>query len=81
MADINFSSYFYGDEAMHFTYFHIPCQLITHPRFKHLSTDAQFHTVKTGVLLPAGTCAAGKAPFCFEYWRLPMLWYKMICSL
>ncbi len=41
MADINFSSYFYGDEAMQFTYFRIPCQLITHPRFKHLSTDSK----------------------------------------
>ena len=41
MADINFSSYFYGDEAMQFTYFRIPCQLITHPRFKHLFTDSK----------------------------------------
>ena len=26
---------------MQFTYFRIPCQLITHPRFKHLSTDSK----------------------------------------
>ena len=41
MPDMKFSSYFYGDEAMRFTYFRIPCQLITHPRFKHLSTDSK----------------------------------------
>ena len=39
MPDMKLPSYFYGDEAMQFTYFRIPCQLITHPRFKHLSTD------------------------------------------
>ena len=41
MPDMKFSSYFYGDEAMQFTYFRIPCQFITHPRFKHLSTDSK----------------------------------------
>ena len=41
MPDMKFLSYFYGDEAMQFTYFRIPCQLITHPRFKHLSTDSK----------------------------------------
>ena len=41
MPDMKFSSYFYGDEAMQFTYFRIPCQLITHLRFKHLSTDSK----------------------------------------
>ena len=41
MPDMKFLSYFYGDEAMQFTYFRIPCQFITHPRFKHLSTDSK----------------------------------------
>ena len=41
MPDKNLSNYFYGDEATQFTYFRIPCQLITHPRFKHLSTDSK----------------------------------------
>ena len=41
MPDMKLPSYFYGDEAMQFTYFRIPCQLITHPRFKHLSTDSK----------------------------------------
>ena len=41
MPDQNISGYFYGDEATQFTYFRIPCQLITHPRFKHLSTDSK----------------------------------------
>ena len=34
MQDTNLSKYFYGDEAMQFSYFRIPRQLITHPRFK-----------------------------------------------
>ena len=34
-------AYYYGDEAEQFTYIRIPCQLITHPRFKCLSTDAK----------------------------------------
>jgi len=41
MSETTLSSYFYGDEATQFTYFRIPCQLITHPRFKHLSTDSK----------------------------------------
>ncbi len=41
MPDKAFSNYFYGDEAMQYNYFRIPCQLITHPRFKHLSTDSK----------------------------------------
>lgn len=35
------SNYFYGDEATQFSYFRIPCQLITHPQFKHMSTDSK----------------------------------------
>jgi hypothetical protein len=41
MPDMKLPSYFYGDEAMQFTYFRIPCQHITHPRFRHLSTDSK----------------------------------------
>ena len=41
MPDMKLPSYFYGDEVMQFTYFLIPCQLIAHPRFKHLSTDSK----------------------------------------
>ena len=41
MQDTNLSKYFYGDEAMQFSYFRIPRQLITHPRFKPLSADAK----------------------------------------
>ena len=41
MQDTNLSKYFYGDEAMQFSYFRIPRQLITHPRFKPLSVDAK----------------------------------------
>ena len=41
MLDTITSNYFYGDEAMQFTYFRIPSQLITSPRFKHLSTDSK----------------------------------------
>ena len=41
MAQAGISEYFYGDEAEQFIYFRIPRQLITDPRFKHLSTDAK----------------------------------------
>ncbi len=41
MPDKEQLNYFYGDEAMQYTYFRIPCQLITHPRYKHLSTDSK----------------------------------------
>lgn len=41
MPEIILSDYFYGDEAEQFTYFRIPRQLITNPRFKHISTDAK----------------------------------------
>jgi len=41
MPDANLSNYFYGDESQQFTYYRIPRQLITSPRFKHLSTDSK----------------------------------------
>ena len=41
MLNTNSEKYFYGDEAMLFSYFRIPRQLITHPRFKPLSSDAK----------------------------------------
>lgn len=41
MLDTILSNYFYGDEAMQFSYFRILRQLITHPRFKPLSADAK----------------------------------------
>lgn len=41
MPETVLSDYFYGDEAGQFQYFRIPRQLITNPRFKHLSTDAK----------------------------------------
>ena len=35
------SDYFYGDESEQFVFFKIPRQLITAPKFKHVSTDAK----------------------------------------
>jgi hypothetical protein len=35
------SDYFYGDESEQFVFFKIPRQLITDPKFKHISTDAK----------------------------------------
>ena len=35
------SDYFYGDESEEFVFFKIPHQLITNPKFKHVSTDAK----------------------------------------
>ena len=41
MPDTFVSDYFYGDEAEQFIYFRIPRQLITNPRFKHMTTDSK----------------------------------------
>ena len=41
MPSVTLSDYFCGDEEMRFTHFRIPRQLITHPHFKPLSTDAK----------------------------------------
>lgn len=41
MPEVIISDYFYGDEAEQFQFFRIPRQLITNPRFKHISTDAK----------------------------------------
>ncbi len=41
MPDAILSEYFYGDEAGQFQYFRIPRQLISDPRFRHVSTDAK----------------------------------------
>ena len=41
MPEIILSDYFYGDESEEFVYFKIPRQLITNPKFKHVSTDAK----------------------------------------
>ncbi len=41
MAEVILSDYFYGDESEQFIFFKIPRQLITDPKFKHISTDAK----------------------------------------
>lgn len=41
MAAVIVSDYFYGDESNQFSYFRIPRLLITHPRFKNVSTEAK----------------------------------------
>ena len=41
MPEIILSDYFYGDESEEFVFFKIPRQLITNPKFKHVSTDAK----------------------------------------
>ena len=41
MPEIILSDYFYGDESEEFVFFKIPRQLITDPKFKHVSTDAK----------------------------------------
>ena len=41
MPEANLSDYFYGDESEQFVFFKIPRQLITDPKFKHVSTDAR----------------------------------------
>lgn len=41
MPDIIFSDYLCGDETTQFSFFRVPSQLISHPRFKGLSADAK----------------------------------------
>jgi len=41
MSEVILSDYFYGDESEQFVFFKIPRQLITDPKFKHVSTDAK----------------------------------------
>ena len=41
MQESILSDYFYGDESEQFVFFKIPRQLITDPKFKHISTDAK----------------------------------------
>ena len=41
MQDIILSDYLCGDEAMQFSFFRIPSQLVSHPWFKGLSADAK----------------------------------------
>ena len=41
MPEAILSDYFYGDESEQFVFFKIPRQLITDPKFKHVSTDAK----------------------------------------
>ena len=42
MSEIILSDYFYGDETTaHFTFFKSPCQLITDPCFKRLSSEVK----------------------------------------
>ena len=41
MPSVTLSDYFCGDEKIRFTHSRIPRQLITHPQFKPLSTDAK----------------------------------------
>ena len=48
MPEAILSDCFYGDESEEFIYFKIPRQLITNPKFKHISTDAK---LRYGILL------------------------------
>ena len=41
MPDIILSDYLCGDETSQFSFFRVPNQLVSHPRFKHLSANAK----------------------------------------
>ncbi len=43
MPEVILSDYFYGNESEQFVFFKIPCQLVTDPKFKHISTDAKLN--------------------------------------
>ena len=58
MPEIILSDYFYGDESEEFVFFKIPRQLITNPKFKHVSTDAK---LLYGMLLDRMSLSPGTA--------------------
>ncbi len=41
MPDSMQFEYFFGEESMQFSFFKVPCQLITNPQFRQLSNDAK----------------------------------------
>ena len=67
MPEIILSDYFYGDESEEFVYFKIPRQLITNPKFKHVSTDAK---LLYGMLLDRMSLSARNDWYDSDTWRV-----------
>ena len=67
MPEIILSDYFYGDESEEFVYFKIPRQLITNPKFKHVSTDAK---LLYGMLLDRMSLSARNNWYDSDTWRV-----------
>ncbi|MEY8387421.1 replication initiator protein A [Oscillospiraceae bacterium 38-13] len=67
MPEIILSDYFYGDESEEFVYFKIPRQLITNPKFKHVSTDAK---LLYGMLLDRMSLSARNDWYDKDTWRV-----------
>ena len=67
MPEIILSDYFYGDESEEFVYFKIPRQLITNPKFKHISTDAK---LLYGMLLDRMSLSARNDWYDSDTWRV-----------
>ncbi len=67
MPEIILSDYFYGDESEEFVFFKIPRQLITDPKFKHVSTDAK---LLYGMLLDRMSLSARNDWYDSDTWRV-----------
>ena len=67
MPEIILSDYFYGDESEEFVFFKIPRQLITNPKFKHVSTDAK---LLYGMLLDRMSLSARNNWYDSDTWRV-----------
>ena len=67
MPEIILSDYFYGDESEEFVFFKIPRQLITNPKFKHVSTDAK---LLYGMLLDRMSLSARNDWYDSDTWRV-----------
>ena len=67
MPEVILSDYFYGDESEEFVFFKIPRQLITNPKFKHVSTDAK---LLYGMLLDRMSLSARNNWYDSDTWRV-----------
>lgn len=67
MPAVILSNYSYGDESEEFVFFKIPRQLITNPKFKHVSTDAK---LLYGMLLDRMSLSARNDWYDKDTWRV-----------
>ena len=82
MPEAILSDYFYGDESEQFVFFKIPHQLITDPKFKHISTDAK---LLYGMLLDCMSLSAKRGWYddtgrVYIYYTVDKICREMVCG-